>query len=247
MYRNKIVSPSQKVENLQLYKIANPEIMAFLEDQGPKQAEKGFAFLSDMLLAIGTWGGLTEKQEAAVRKSMERQAAYEQRQVERSPIQAKPFVPRPVAEETTATDHAPSDPHLLTNPDRAWNFMMAGRAKLTICSKRTGARFTYKVASKDNIRFVHLLTGSDNEGSYSYLGFIKNEEFIHGGTKSRIAKDAPGAKAFAWAFANIKGSRMPEELEVWHQGQCGRCGRTLTVPSSIASGLGPECAGRMGL
>jgi len=28
---------------------------------------------------------------------------------------------------------------------------------------------------------------------------------------------------------------------VFHEGACGRCGRTLTVPESIASGFGPEC------
>ena len=31
-------------------------------------------------------------------------------------------------------------------------------------------------------------------------------------------------------------------LEVWHEGRCGRCNRALTVPESIASGIGPECA-----
>jgi hypothetical protein len=28
---------------------------------------------------------------------------------------------------------------------------------------------------------------------------------------------------------------------VYHKGQCGRCGRELTVPESIKSGFGPEC------
>jgi hypothetical protein len=27
-----------------------------------------------------------------------------------------------------------------------------------------------------------------------------------------------------------------------HEGKCGRCGRLLTVPSSIESGIGPECS-----
>lgn len=33
-----------------------------------------------------------------------------------------------------------------------------------------------------------------------------------------------------------------DRVEVWHEGSCGRCGRKLTVPSSIETGLGPECA-----
>jgi hypothetical protein len=34
---------------------------------------------------------------------------------------------------------------------------------------------------------------------------------------------------------------------VWHEGRCGRCGRKLTVPESIESGFGPECASILGL
>jgi hypothetical protein len=33
--------------------------------------------------------------------------------------------------------------------------------------------------------------------------------------------------------------------KVHHEGRCGRCGRTLTVPESIESGIGPECAKKM--
>ena len=35
-----------------------------------------------------------------------------------------------------------------------------------------------------------------------------------------------------------------ETVQVWHEGRCGKCGRKLTVPESLTSGLGPECAGR---
>jgi hypothetical protein len=31
-------------------------------------------------------------------------------------------------------------------------------------------------------------------------------------------------------------------FEVWHEGKCGKCGRALTVPSSILTGIGPECS-----
>ncbi len=38
---------------------------------------------------------------------------------------------------------------------------------------------------------------------------------------------------------------MPEQLEVWHEGCCGKCGRKLTDAESIARGIGPECYGKM--
>jgi Family of unknown function (DUF6011) len=67
----------------------------------------------------------------------------------------------------------------------------------------------------------------------------------HGGQKSRVGREAPSAKAFDWAWRALTKGTMPANLEVWHEGRCGRCGRKLTVPESIARGIGPECAGRM--
>jgi hypothetical protein len=40
--------------------------------------------------------------------------------------------------------------------------------------------------------------------------------------------------------------KLPEGYKVQHAGRCGRCARTLTVPSSIELGLGPECATKGG-
>lgn len=61
-------------------------------------------------------------------------------------------------------------------------------------------------------------------------------------------------KAQEGVFANVTGTVLDEQLkeivaslsrlQVWHEGRCGRCGRKLTVPSSIETGLGPECAGK---
>lgn len=31
-------------------------------------------------------------------------------------------------------------------------------------------------------------------------------------------------------------------VEIWHEGACGCCGRALSVPASVAMGLGPACA-----
>ena len=34
---------------------------------------------------------------------------------------------------------------------------------------------------------------------------------------------------------------LQDFVEIWHEGKCGKCGRPLTVPSSIENGLGPSC------
>lgn len=130
------------------------------------------------------------------------------------------------------------------NAEAAVKFITAGRAVVTFRSVSTDARFTYRIsAPKDGgaIRFVSLLCGSDNDRDYRYVGFVRGGRFVHGGQKSFATADAPSVKAFAWAFHHMSRGTMPEALEVFHEGRCGRCGRTLTVPESIESGFGPEC------
>jgi hypothetical protein len=133
-------------------------------------------------------------------------------------------------------------------PSDAMRFLLAGNARATIQNTQTGNRFTYRIRapkkSEGDIHFVSVLTGSDNNADYQYLGFIRDGFFYFGGVKSRIGRDAPSAKAFAWVFPRLQDGTLPASVEVWHEGCCGRCNRALTVPESIAMGLGPECAGR---
>lgn len=153
-----------------------------------------------------------------------------------------------------AVEFVADDAGSITDPAHAMTFMTAGRATVTFVSKVTKARFTFKIAMPklkdgevDNgFRFVSVLNGPDNWSNYAYLGYVRRGVFLHGGHKAKVSANAPSAKAFAWAFRQIAAGRIPPSLEVWHEGKCGRCGRKLTVPSSIASGLGPECAGRVG-
>lgn len=130
-------------------------------------------------------------------------------------------------------------------------FALAGKATFTLRSKRTGQRFTFKVSASDDgaLHFVSLMTGSDNEESFQYLGIIRdrgNGPAFQRTAKSRISADAPSAKAFAWFWHHVAARKAMPEIEFWHEGRCGRCNRKLTVPESIASGFGPECVGRVG-
>lgn len=136
-------------------------------------------------------------------------------------------------------------------------YMFAGNATFTFRSLRTGTRFTYnvKMADKKNENdvnekpafFVKVLSGPDNTSDYTYIGMIHGATF--GVTKaSRHMANAPSVQTLTWAlktfFANV--TEMPAQMEVWHTGRCGRCGRPLTVPESVASGIGPDCAAQMG-
>ena len=138
----------------------------------------------------------------------------------------------------------------LTDAAAVLRFVRAGKATITLRSKKTDTRFTYRIkTSEDGLAyFVGVLTGQDNELDYSYLGRISRDIFWLGRKTPRpgdVSKDAPSAKAFDWAWRLLVKGKMPDQLEIWHEGSCGRCGRKLTVPQSIAAGFGPECAGKV--
>jgi len=132
-------------------------------------------------------------------------------------------------------------------------FLFAGRAKFTLVSTATGTRYTYQVTKARGNKttapwFVSVLTGSDNEHDYSYMGciFPDKPHTLRHTAKSRVTAEAPSAKAFAWYLAKLaEASEQAHRVEFWHAGECGRCGRELTDPNSIESGLGPVCAGKV--
>lgn len=124
-------------------------------------------------------------------------------------------------------------------------FALAGHAIFTAHNPATGTRFTYKVSAcdeKPGLFFVGILTGPDNTNDYQYLGTIRDTQYTHG-RKSRIGPEAPSAKAFDWLWRHR--DRLPPSLDLHHEGRCGRCGRTLTTPSSCTRGYGEECWEKM--
>ena len=139
----------------------------------------------------------------------------------------------------------------LENVEDIKRFMIGGNAIITLESKITGCWFTYRIkkAKKDDEKspfYVSVLTGVNNESSYTYMGTIfKNADKLSFTlTKnSKIGPDAVSYKAFNFFFNLTLKSKLHEDMAVYHRGICGRCGRTLTVPESLITGLGPECRG----
>ena len=134
-------------------------------------------------------------------------------------------------------------------------FAFAGNATVTLRSTKTGTRFTFKIQrakkksedqdESDLPLFVKLLSGPNNADDFVFMGtvFPNAPSTLRGSGKSRISSCASSFKAFAWWLKHIG----DERVEVWHEDHCGRCGRTLTVPESIATGLGPICAAKSGV
>tara|TARA_Y100000310_G_scaffold221651_1_gene223263 strand:+ start:97 stop:558 length:462 start_codon:yes stop_codon:yes gene_type:complete len=140
------------------------------------------------------------------------------------------------------------------------SFLLGGKAIFTLKSVRTGRHFTYKVsraksrnegAANEPLRwFVNLLTGPDNTGDYTYIGLLEQGDrgcFRFRLTRaSKLAQDAAPVAGFAWLMQQLvnENAAALEQVEFWHEGRCCRCGRRLTDPTSIETGIGPVCAGR---
>ena len=150
--------------------------------------------------------------------------------------------------------------------DNAMSFVLAGYCVVTLEQILDGARNTYFVSQcedevkdpdtgkvkkvKKNRWFVSLLVGADNKRSYSYIGVIDQK---HGARRFRTTKPLDGISADAinrvgdvvrWL---VEGCDNSHQVRVWHRGLCGKCGIPLTVPASIATGLGPVCAKHLGV
>lgn len=166
------------------------------------------------------------------------------------------------------------DRHAISEPEKIKRFALAGNAILTLQNESNGKRATYRIrkapgrlqhtcdteiapdgvplacaaCKEETPFFVSVLTGSDNDSDYTYLGTIWNDargtRYFHG-KKSSIGADSPSGRGATWLFRRLsEGGAIPEPFKVYHEGRCGACGRRLTVPESIESGLGPECAKR---
>lgn len=119
------------------------------------------------------------------------------------------------------------------------SFMLAGKAIFTLKSVKTGQRFTFKVkkAKGDRPGLYWVSTGINGQ-SFSFMGALKPEGY----NVARVYQgDVKASQAFAWFISHLKEDFLPEVIEFWHEGRCGRCARLLTVPESIAAGIGPEC------
>lgn len=143
----------------------------------------------------------------------------------------------------------PQKPTSMRLPKLSKDFLLAGRALFTVDNGK-GEHYTYKVRAKENefrgrmvSSFFVSVKAVGGPFPYRYIGLLNPAD----GTIKCTAKSnfLPGTKEYdvaAWACQSVIKSKMiPTNYQIEHAGKCGRCGRTLTDPESIARGIGPEC------
>lgn len=135
-------------------------------------------------------------------------------------------------------------------------FVLAGDATFTVELPKgdpNGSHLTYRVQHIEaNDRwpesyFVKILRGPDNTSDYVYLG--KLDPFtgqVRSTERSAYAQDSFPVRlinrVLVRIWADDHAAYEQFGYQTHHEGRCGRCNRKLTVPESITSGIGPECA-----
>jgi len=112
-------------------------------------------------------------------------------------------------------------------------------------SSPSGEHRTFKVSTwkkADQLtRSIALLVGCDNDESYKGFGFVQPDGRIVVWKACRGGQFDKLARMFEDLFS--ENSRFKARgMTVLESRECMRCGRTLTTPSSIENGIGPECS-----
>lgn len=124
----------------------------------------------------------------------------------------------------------------------AVEFVLAGKAKITLRSEKTGKHYTFKIRKSDGESwFVSRLTGGN---CYRYLGTIFPDGF-RSTRKSEHLKYhwlRESFEAFDWFWRRLNADQqIPADVTLFHAGRCGMCGLELTDPVSVKEGYGPDC------
>lgn len=141
-------------------------------------------------------------------------------------------------------------------------FVLGGNAIFTVelpaewaSANRARPHYTFKVRRREapagsrfgDTYFINLLTGPDNTGDYTYVGVLDVSTGAIVPTRaSRLDSGAVPVRLLARVlnrlWADDYEAITAAGFAVHHEGRCCRCGRRLTTPESVRTGIGPECA-----
>ena len=122
----------------------------------------------------------------------------------------------------------------------------------TLENPARGTHVTFRVRRPKGFKtmLLDVMTGSDNESSYEYVGSMNRGLWIKPNTSKASANAQGKLNAVLWYMSNVRKAQAGEAsahslVTLNHSGSCTCCGRTLTNPESLETGIGPICAGRL--
>lgn len=138
--------------------------------------------------------------------------------------------------------------------------ILGGYSVITLHSLKTGVKFTYRIEQmvdyvhgkpvKKDMYYLNLKTGPDNYTDYSYAGVIQknnNKWAFRFTKKSNMTEDSLGVTIFVMLLSKLQQNfevlnTLRTSLKVYHDGSCGKCGKSLTDIISVNTGFGPVCS-----
>ena len=124
-------------------------------------------------------------------------------------------------------------------------------ATYTLTNDKAGTHLTFRIRRPKGFKtmLVDVMTGSCNESDYEYIGSMNRGLYIKAKEKvsPTAAKKLNGLRWYmiqASRAVNGNGS-LPNGVSLHHDGKCTCCGRKLTNPESLSTGIGPICGGRL--
>ncbi len=123
-------------------------------------------------------------------------------------------------------------------------YMYAGKAGITMCNTRNGHRILYEILSfrsKPNMWRVMVNTIYVRNKWY-YLSCINgNHPERLTNTTSKFKPSDKEWIAFEMLLRHVHTMESISNIEITHNGYCGRCGKRLHDDLSVTRGFGPIC------
>lgn len=127
---------------------------------------------------------------------------------------------------------------------------LAGRAVLTFRNRQSGGHMTVRLKQlRDRedrkkllpIYYVSISLLGDHEQNYRFAGTLFADT-MHVKVARDVSANDRLAVAFRWVVDAIRNPMgLVGRVDLFHEGQCCKCGQPLTHPESIHTALGPKC------
>lgn len=137
----------------------------------------------------------------------------------------------------------------------AISFILAGKAEFVLHSTKTNEDFKFVLTRKESINnkeeyiyFVNVMLSREK----IYAGHIKfdndkQEFYFMQGIKGKMPASDRTIRSLLLVINKLFKYEIVNNLEIFHMGKCGACGKKLTTPESILTGLGPTCCKNLGI
>ena len=141
--------------------------------------------------------------------------------------------------------------NIMIATDQFPRLLLAGKSTLTLRNPKRGTHIRVRMYNKKDRAgnpstcfFLKVSLLGDSDTGYRYAGayFSDSKRFK---AAPELEVDPPLAAVVSLILRAIDTPNLLSSAEIMHEGKCCRCGRKLTHPESIETGLGPECGGRV--